>query len=152
MYGVYYGVGSQCANEIATSIPGQDNTNYCSIFNRNDTAGQITMAPCCAPNPVQVYEGCLEWCAIPSRWFQRIDNSSSSSSSVKTRRKSLLSLFGDCLTTGGETSASDYDEILGIDLVYCNFPVYSSNANAAVQGVALPGSIKMGLLCRLLLF
>ncbi len=35
----------------------------------NDTSAYPPMTACCAPNPVQIVDGCYLWCELPAQYF-----------------------------------------------------------------------------------
>ncbi|KAL1986766.1 hypothetical protein VTN96DRAFT_5631 [Rasamsonia emersonii] len=135
----------QCDDWSVSSVPNQDNIPYCSIVYDHNTTHRDIWASCCAPNPVQIYNGCLEWCEIPSSYFQGVDNTTLSNADSGI----VTSLFMQCLTSGGRNASAaaaaaaaaasnDTAADNGTLWAYqtgCNFP---ASSNAAIRGATLP--------------
>ncbi|KAK1689400.1 hypothetical protein BDP55DRAFT_712528 [Colletotrichum godetiae] len=81
--------------ELST-LPIPQNITFVATPGRN--ASDAPMVACCAPNPVQLADGCYEWCELPGTY---------------DAKKNALAMFGGCLSANGRNYSTDAN-ILGL--------------------------------------
>ncbi|WYZ42637.1 hypothetical protein EsH8_VI_000336 [Colletotrichum jinshuiense] len=100
-----------------SNLPIPQNITFAVIPGRNTS--DAAMVSCCAPNPVQLAEGCYEWCELPDTY----------------KGGGISSSFGSCLTANHRNLNSS--RILG---------VHTANSAAGKPGVTVTGLGMLALL------
>jgi hypothetical protein len=121
-----------------SGIPGQEANNYCAYYipvasnvTEDETAALKT---CCAPNPVQIYDGCGQWCQVPDRVFQNVTTQGSNSI---VAAQSLTADFNACLL------ATNPQPVIGAS--YCSLPRLTGyTGSASSLSLVLSGGLANG--------
>lgn len=117
-------------NLPANTIPNNSTLDYCATAATNETTPR--WMHCCAPYPVQLADGCWEWCQLPPQYF----TSGATNVDVSTA-------FTNCLLGLGDVSNEG---------ILCNVPSVKSAATITSGGQGLALTVSLAICTWHLLF